>query len=477
MSIGSAFQWPQYPTAAAADAPRQQRRGRGRLDRQQRRQRPLLGRRSRRRREGHRRRVVRQHATSALPHVHRLSRRPPDRLQPGHRRAAAADSGSLPDGAHRHGRPRAADACDGDRRSAGSLTGKVVLIRRGTCGFYEKALNAQNARRGGVVLYNNVAGALNPTVAAGTPRRHHDSGGRDLRHRGRADRQPPRRRPGDMTWTDQTCQRSRTPTGGLISSLQLVRPARRPDAQAGHRRAGRVHPLDLSDRAGRLRHDQRHLDGLAARGGGGGAAAAGAPEHVPQARSATSSRTAPTRRPGGAIPASASWTTSTVRAPACSTSTTRSCATDARSSPASCRSARASRAGHAHADHHQQRRRDASPTTCRTSAALATGPNTFTPSFFDAAATVASASPSGRRCRPAAQATVDVTITRRTGGSPTSSLYGGYVVLHAAGRRPGSARAVRRLQGRLPVDPGAAADGPVTRLPVPAANSCGCRTT
>ncbi|MFT3769397.1 MAG: S8 family serine peptidase [Minicystis sp.] len=59
--------------------------------------------------------------------------------------------------------------------AAGSLTGKVVLIRRGspaapapTCGFYTKALNAMNAGAVGVVLYNNVVGALSPTVA-GSP--------------------------------------------------------------------------------------------------------------------------------------------------------------------------------------------------------------------------------------------------------------------------------------------------------------------
>ena len=46
--------------------------------------------------------------------------------------------------------------------------GKAVLIRRGTCGFHQKALNAQNAGAAAVVLYNNTTGALNPTVA-GTP--------------------------------------------------------------------------------------------------------------------------------------------------------------------------------------------------------------------------------------------------------------------------------------------------------------------
>ncbi|HWI65271.1 MAG TPA: S8 family serine peptidase, partial [Symbiobacteriaceae bacterium] len=52
---------------------------------------------------------------------------------------------------------------------AGSLAGKLVLIRRGTCGFYNKALNAQRAGAIGVVLYNNAPGAVNPTVAPVAP--------------------------------------------------------------------------------------------------------------------------------------------------------------------------------------------------------------------------------------------------------------------------------------------------------------------
>jgi minor extracellular serine protease Vpr len=58
------------------------------------------------------------------------------------------------------------DACDA--LPAGSLTGKVALIRRGTCSFYQKAINAYNAGAVGVVLYNNAAGRVSPTVA-GTP--------------------------------------------------------------------------------------------------------------------------------------------------------------------------------------------------------------------------------------------------------------------------------------------------------------------
>jgi subtilisin family serine protease len=48
--------------------------------------------------------------------------------------------------------------------TAGSLTGKIVLVRRGTCGFVVKAANMQAAGAAGVVLYNNTTGILNPSV-------------------------------------------------------------------------------------------------------------------------------------------------------------------------------------------------------------------------------------------------------------------------------------------------------------------------
>jgi subtilisin family serine protease len=46
-----------------------------------------------------------------------------------------------------------------------SVSGKIVLVRRGTCTFRQKALNAQGAGAVGVVLYNNAPGFVNPTVA------------------------------------------------------------------------------------------------------------------------------------------------------------------------------------------------------------------------------------------------------------------------------------------------------------------------
>jgi hypothetical protein len=58
------------------------------------------------------------------------------------------------------------DACTGapTKPAPGSLTGKIALIRRGGCTFFEKAKNAQDAGATGVVLYNNAGGRVNPTV-------------------------------------------------------------------------------------------------------------------------------------------------------------------------------------------------------------------------------------------------------------------------------------------------------------------------
>ncbi len=57
------------------------------------------------------------------------------------------------------------DACNAVAPAPGSLAGMVALIRRGTCGFHEKARNAQTAGAAGVVLYNNQPGSVTPTVA------------------------------------------------------------------------------------------------------------------------------------------------------------------------------------------------------------------------------------------------------------------------------------------------------------------------
>lgn len=75
-------------------------------------------------------------------------------------------SGSLP--MARTGTPTTPnDGCN--PLPAGSLSGMAALIRRGTCGFYVKAFNAQTAGAAAVVLYNNQPGFVSPTVAGNPP--------------------------------------------------------------------------------------------------------------------------------------------------------------------------------------------------------------------------------------------------------------------------------------------------------------------
>jgi subtilisin family serine protease len=52
---------------------------------------------------------------------------------------------------------------------AGFPAGAVALIRRGTCSFNIKAVNAQNAGAAGVIIYNNVSGAAQSITVAGPP--------------------------------------------------------------------------------------------------------------------------------------------------------------------------------------------------------------------------------------------------------------------------------------------------------------------
>ncbi len=164
MSIGSAFQWPQYPTAVAASklvnkgmvvvASIGNSGASGLYSASA----PGLG-----------KNVIGVAAfdnTHVLQPVFTVS---PDNRTVGYSSASGAppapQSGSFP--MSRTGtQTSAADACAA--LPAGSLTGTVALVRRGTCSFYIKAFNAQAAGAAGVVLYNNVAGFVNPTVA-GTP--------------------------------------------------------------------------------------------------------------------------------------------------------------------------------------------------------------------------------------------------------------------------------------------------------------------
>ena len=102
----------------------------------------------------------------------------------------------------------------------GSLAGKAVLIRRGTCSFYAKAFNAQTAGASAVVLYNNCppnCGRVNPTVA-GSPAitipvvAISDTEGVLIRNRLGTG-------PVTLTWQSGTAPFPNTATGGLMSNF------------------------------------------------------------------------------------------------------------------------------------------------------------------------------------------------------------------------------------------------------------------
>ena len=72
-------------------------------------------------------------------------------------------SGSMPMSRTSTSTTVADDACN--PLAAGSLAGTVALVRRGTCSFFIKVRNAQNAGAIGVAIYNNAAGLVSPAVS------------------------------------------------------------------------------------------------------------------------------------------------------------------------------------------------------------------------------------------------------------------------------------------------------------------------
>jgi len=108
---------------------------------------------------------------------------------------------------------------DGCGPIAADLTGKVVLIRRGTCTFDIKAFNAQTAHAAGVVLYNNRAGYVTPAITARITIpvvMIAAADGALLNTRIATG-------PTTMTWTDQFST-SANPTAGLVSSFSSFGP-------------------------------------------------------------------------------------------------------------------------------------------------------------------------------------------------------------------------------------------------------------
>jgi minor extracellular serine protease Vpr len=212
MSIGSAFQWPQYPTAQASDrlvnkgmvvvASIGNNGANGVYSAGS----PGLG------------KKVIGVASFDNTHVQLATFTvTPANITAGYGNAAGAPpaptSGSLP--MAKSGTPTStADACT--PFTPGQFAGQAVLIRRGTCTFYTKAKNAQDAGAAAVVLYNNVAGRFSPTVAGTPPITIPVVAISDAE--GVAINNAIASAPQTLNWTDQTGLFV-NPTGGLISSF------------------------------------------------------------------------------------------------------------------------------------------------------------------------------------------------------------------------------------------------------------------
>lgn len=137
------------------------------------------------------------------------------------------------------------DGCNGVV-PANSVSGKIALIRRGTCGFAQKAANAQAAGAAGVILFNNTAGTITPTVAGSVTITipvvaitAADGAIINTRLDGG---------PVDLTWGTQTIS-TPSPTGGLISSFSSYGLAAdlslKPDISAPGGNIFSTYPLEL----------------------------------------------------------------------------------------------------------------------------------------------------------------------------------------------------------------------------------------
>jgi subtilisin family serine protease len=218
MSIGSAYQWPQYPTAAAADRLVNKKVvvvasiGNNGANGLYSAGAPGLG-----------KKVI---GVASYDNTHVMLATftvAPADLTIGYTNAAAAPpaptTGSLP--LAKTGTPTStADAC-AVTGPLPDLTGQAVLIRRGTCGFYEKSRRAQLAGAAAVVLYNNAPGRFSPTVAVST-----GADGQPVTipvvavsdTEGVAINNAIASGPQTLNWSDQKGSFT-NPTGGLISSF------------------------------------------------------------------------------------------------------------------------------------------------------------------------------------------------------------------------------------------------------------------
>jgi len=423
MSIGSSFQWPQYPTAQAANrlvekkgivvvasAGNDGAAGLYAVSA------PSLG------------DQVISVASFDNVGIHALSFTvSPDARPTGYFQAGGAPtaptSGTFP--LTRTGTATAAaDACAA--LPAGSLSGRVALIRRGTCSFYVKAKNAEAAGAAGVVIYNNVAGIQNITVA-GAPAvgipvvsiTAADGGTLDGRIAAG---------PVSLTWT-ATAVSLPNATGNLISSFSSYGMSpdldMKPDLGAPGGFIYSTYPLELGGHAtlSGTSMSSPHVAGAVA------LLLQARPGLTPaDVRGLLQNTAAP--KPWWGNPA-LGFLDNVHRQGAGMIQIADAVRTPARVTPSKLplgesAGGPAVRTLTLHNDSAAAITYDLAH-----SPALATGPNTFVPSFFSAPATVTFSAPSvtvpGR-----GTATVDVTVSPNP-GLADHSLYGGYVVLSPQG--------------------------------------------
>lgn len=158
MSIGSSFQWPQYPTARASD--RLVNKGMVVV--------ASIGNSGANGIYSAGAPGVGQKVIGTASYDNIRITQPAFRADPGGTLigyAAATGAPTPPtSGTGMLAQPTSAIGCDA-ADFAGFPAGRIALISRGTCTFYAKAANAMAAGAGAVVLYNNAPGSVTPTVA------------------------------------------------------------------------------------------------------------------------------------------------------------------------------------------------------------------------------------------------------------------------------------------------------------------------
>lgn len=158
-------------------------------------------------------------------------------------------SGDTPVVAVHEAGTEAAQACGTDPFTAEEqelIEGNYVLIQRGVCSFYEKALNGQQAGAAGVLLYNNAPGTINPSLA----------GDEDItvptvmvtQADGESLVEQSLGTPSTITWTEGVAQLP-NPTGGLMSSFSsfgtMADTTFKPDLSAPGGQIYATYPLEI----------------------------------------------------------------------------------------------------------------------------------------------------------------------------------------------------------------------------------------